>query len=162
MTPLQDPPGKLAVETWHYKGIGARGGSGLLSGSRSETKSVVIVGASLAGGRAAEALRSEGFDGRIVLVGAETERPYERPPLSKELLQGSTTEDKLYLRPPEYYAEQQIELCLGARATHLDPTAHHLELADGQRLTYDRLLIATGAAPRRLAVPGADLDGLLY
>ena len=124
-------------------------------------QTIAIVGANVGGGRAAEALRQEGFDGRIVLIGAEPERPYERPPLSKELLWGTAEEERLYLRPEAYYAEQQIELWLGVRATGLDPAARHLQLADGRSLPYDKLLIATGAAPRWLQVPGADLDGIL-
>ena len=127
---------------------------------------VVIVGGNVAGGRAAETLRQQGFDGRIVLVGAEPERPYERPPLSKEYLLGQVAEEKLYLRPPAYYDEQGIELWLGAPATRLapqcGPQSRHVELADGRRLQYDKVLIATGAAPRQLAVPGADLPGILY
>jgi 3-phenylpropionate/trans-cinnamate dioxygenase ferredoxin reductase subunit len=122
---------------------------------------IVIVGASLAGGRAAETLRQEGFDGRIVLGGAEPDRPYERPPLSKDSLWGETTAAAAYLRPEDYYAEQAIELRLGTPATRLDPASRTLHLADGERLAYDRLLVATGAAPRHLAVPGADLAGLL-
>ena len=131
-----------------------------------EVSTVVIVGGSVAGGRAAETLRQQGFDGRIVLVGAEPERPYERPPLSKEYLLGKVAEEKLYLRPPAYYDEQGIELWLGAPATRLaahgGPWSRHVELADGRRLQYDTLLIATGAAPRPLAVPGAELPGFLY
>jgi 3-phenylpropionate/trans-cinnamate dioxygenase ferredoxin reductase component len=125
-------------------------------------QTIVIAGASLAGGRAAESLRKDGFDGRVVLVGAELDRPYERPPLSKELLWGEKAEEQLYLRPAEFYADQQIELWLGTRASRLDPTAHMLELKDGRRLAYDKLLITTGAAPRRLSVPGVELDGILY
>jgi 3-phenylpropionate/trans-cinnamate dioxygenase ferredoxin reductase subunit len=125
-------------------------------------ETIAIVGANLAGGRAAEALREQGFDGRLVLVGAEPQRPYERPPLSKEYLWGETTEDRIYLRPPEFYAEQRIELWLGVRASRLEPASHVLELDDGRRLTYDGLLIATGASPRRLSIPGADLDGVVY
>ena len=112
-------------------------------------ETIVIVGANVAGGRAAQALRQEGFGGRIVLVGAEPERLYERPPLSKEYLSGERTEDQIYLRPPEYYAEQGIELRLGVRATGLDLPSRTLQLGDGQQLAYDKLLIATGASPRR-------------
>src|SRR5688572_17950771 len=101
-------------------------------------QTIVIAGASLAGGRAAESLRKDGFDGRVVLVGAELDRPYERPPLSKELLWGEKAEGQLYLRPAEFYADQQIELWLGTRASRLDPAAHTLELTDGRRLAYDK------------------------
>jgi 3-phenylpropionate/trans-cinnamate dioxygenase ferredoxin reductase subunit len=122
----------------------------------------VIVGASLAGGRAAETLRQEGFDGRIVLVGAESDRPYERPPLSKEVLRGEASEDKAYLRPPEYYSDQSIELRLGVAATGLRPADHTVVLATGEYLRYDKLLIATGARVRSVAVPGVDLPGIYY
>lgn len=124
--------------------------------------SIVIVGASVAGGRAAEALRQAGYDGRIVLVGAEPHRPYERPPLSKEYLVGTRGEDRLFLRPEAFYAEHAIELRLGRRATRLEPAEHAVVLDDGKRLGYAQLLIATGAAPRRLMLPGAELEGVLY
>jgi 3-phenylpropionate/trans-cinnamate dioxygenase ferredoxin reductase subunit len=122
----------------------------------------VIVGANLAGGRAAETLRDEGFAGRVVLIGAEPDRPYERPPLSKEFLRGDLPEEKVYLRPATYYDEQRIELRLGVRALRLRPDEPVVELSDGEALRYDRLLIATGATPRRLRVPGADLPGVHY
>jgi 3-phenylpropionate/trans-cinnamate dioxygenase ferredoxin reductase subunit len=122
----------------------------------------VIVGASLAGAKAAETLRAEGFEGRVVLVGAESQRPYERPPLSKDYLRGAAGRDELFVHDPAFYAEQDIELVLGRTAVGLDPAARAVELDDGQRLAYDRLLLTTGAEPRRLAVPGAELDGVLY
>jgi 3-phenylpropionate/trans-cinnamate dioxygenase ferredoxin reductase subunit len=125
-------------------------------------QTVLIVGASAAGARAAETLRNEGFAGKITLVGAEPERPYERPPLSKEILLGRMPEEKLYFRPAEFYADQAIDLRLGERAVHLDAPGHAVVLAGGERLPYDHLLIATGATPRRLAVPGGDLDGIVY
>jgi 3-phenylpropionate/trans-cinnamate dioxygenase ferredoxin reductase subunit len=121
----------------------------------------VIVGANLAGGRAAEALRA-GSEERIVLVGAEPERPYERPPLSKAFPAGQLPEEKVYLRPSDYYANQGIELLLGRRAVRLDPESRAVELDDGERLNYTALLIATGAAPRRLTAPGGDLEGIVY
>jgi 3-phenylpropionate/trans-cinnamate dioxygenase ferredoxin reductase subunit len=122
----------------------------------------VIVGASLAGAKAAETLREEGFDGRVVLVGAEPDRPYERPPLSKEYLRGEAGREKVYVHDEAFYAEHDIELLLGREAVDLDTPAGKLELDDGQRLRYDRLLLATGAEPRRLAIPGADLEGVVY
>jgi 3-phenylpropionate/trans-cinnamate dioxygenase ferredoxin reductase subunit len=98
-----------------------------------------------------------------MLIGAEPERPYERPPLSKTFLSDGLAEDKLYLRPHAYYAEQEIELRLGQRATRLDPVDRVVELDGGaERLGYDAVLIATGASPRRLSVPGGDLEGVLY
>jgi 3-phenylpropionate/trans-cinnamate dioxygenase ferredoxin reductase component len=118
----------------------------------------VIVGASLAGAKAAETLRAEGFDGRIVLVGAETERPYERPPLSKDYLRGESERDGAYVHEPDYYDSHQIELRLGTRAVALDAGASQVGLEGGERLDYDALLLATGAEPRRLDIPGADLE----
>jgi 3-phenylpropionate/trans-cinnamate dioxygenase ferredoxin reductase subunit len=127
-----------------------------------EPERIVIVGASLAGGRAAETLRAEGFDGRIVMIGAEPERPYERPPLSKHVLRGDAADEKVFLRPTTYYGEQSIELRLGVRATRLDPRHRLIELDAGQTEPFDKLLIATGARVRRLPVPGADLPGVFY
>lgn len=121
----------------------------------------VIVGASLAGGSAAVTLREEGFDGRVVLVGAEPEPPYERPPLSKEYLRGEAAFEKALVRPAEWYAANDVETRFGSRATAIDPAARAVELAGGERIAYDKVLVATGGRNRRLAVPGADLDGVL-
>jgi 3-phenylpropionate/trans-cinnamate dioxygenase ferredoxin reductase subunit len=122
----------------------------------------VIVGASLAGAKAAETLRSEGFDGQIALVGEETERPYERPPLSKEYLLGKAPRDTAFVHEQGWYGEHQIELMLGVRATMLDPAAHIVTLDGFDPVHYDKLLLATGSRPRRLDVPGADLSGVRY
>jgi 3-phenylpropionate/trans-cinnamate dioxygenase ferredoxin reductase component len=122
----------------------------------------VIVGAILTGAKAAETLRQEGFGGRVVLVGTENERPYERPPLSKDYLRGEVGREKVYVHDERFYAEHDIELLLGRTAKSLDVSSGELELDDGERLRYDRLLLATGAEPRRLPIPGADLDGVLY
>ncbi len=122
----------------------------------------VIVGASLAGAKAAGELRERGFDGRIVLVGAEAERPYERPPLTKEYLQGKSERDKAYVHEKGFYASQEIDLRLEAVAEAIDPAASTVTLAGGEALGYDGLLLTTGAEPRRLPVPGADLDGVHY
>jgi 3-phenylpropionate/trans-cinnamate dioxygenase ferredoxin reductase component len=122
----------------------------------------VIVGGGLAGAKAAETLREEGFDGRVVLVGAEHERPYERPPLSKDYLRGEVGREKVYVHDERFYAERDIELRLGRTAVRLDTSSSELELDDGERLRYDRLLLTTGAEPRRLSIPGAELDGVLY
>jgi 3-phenylpropionate/trans-cinnamate dioxygenase ferredoxin reductase subunit len=122
----------------------------------------VIVGASLAGAKAAETLRSEGFDGCLVLIGAEQERPYERPPLSKDYLRGEAGREKIYVHDEDFYAEHDIELRLGRTAAGLNTSACELALDDGERLRYDRLLLATGAQPRRLTIRGAELDGVHY
>jgi 3-phenylpropionate/trans-cinnamate dioxygenase ferredoxin reductase subunit len=122
----------------------------------------VIVGASLAGAKAAEALREEGFDGRLILLGAEPERPYERPPLSKDYLRGESEREKVYVHPAGYYEEHGIELRTNTQVESLDAGASEVELADGERLHFDRLLIATGAEPRLLSLPGSGLDGIHY
>ncbi len=122
----------------------------------------VIVGASLAGAKAAEALREEGFDGRVVLLGKEDERPYERPPLSKDYLRGESEREKVYVHPEGFYEEHDIELRTGTEVERIDTGASEVELHGGERIGYDRLLLTTGSEPRRLSVPGADLDGVLY
>jgi 3-phenylpropionate/trans-cinnamate dioxygenase ferredoxin reductase subunit len=120
-----------------------------------------IVGAGLAGAKAAETLRTEGFDGRVVLIGDEPERPYERPPLSKDYLRGKA-ETRPYVHDQSFYADNAIELWHSTRATGLDVGLQELLLEGDRRLGYDRLLIATGALPRRLDVPGTELDGIHY
>ena len=122
----------------------------------------LIVGASLAGAKAAETLRQEGFDGPIVLLGEEAERPYERPPLSKGYLLGSAERETIYVHPQQWYAEHDVDLRLGVTVASIDPAAHEVTLADGGRVGYAKLLLTTGSSPRRLSVPGADLDGVLY
>jgi 3-phenylpropionate/trans-cinnamate dioxygenase ferredoxin reductase subunit len=122
----------------------------------------LIVGASLAGAKAAETLRGEGFDGPLVMVGAERERPYERPPLSKDYLLGKAERETVYVHPQQWYAEHQVDLRLGVTVTAIHPSAHEVSLADGSRIGYAKLLLATGSSPRRPSVPGAGLDGVLY
>src|SRR5436190_17441135 len=122
----------------------------------------VIIGAALAGAKAAEALREEGFDGRIVLIGSERELPYERPPLSKEYLRGEAPREKARVHDEGFYESHDIELRTGTTATALDTAGSEVELEGGERLKYDRLLLATGAEPRQLGVPGADLEGVHY
>jgi 3-phenylpropionate/trans-cinnamate dioxygenase ferredoxin reductase subunit len=122
----------------------------------------VVVGASLTGAKAVQELRERGFDGRVVLIGAETERPYERPPLSKDHLRGESEREKVFVHPDGFYEEQKIELLTGRGATALDLGLSTVTLDDGTALPYDRLLLATGAEPRRIAVPGADLGGIYY
>jgi len=126
------------------------------------TQTFVIAGASLAGAKAAETLREEGFDGRVVLLGEETERPYERPELSKGFLLGKKPAEKLYVHPADFYAGHDIELRTSTTVTALDPGAHEVVLNRGERLGYDRLLLATGASPRRFPVAGGDLPGVVY
>ncbi|HET6969295.1 MAG TPA: FAD-dependent oxidoreductase [Ornithinibacter sp.] len=113
--------------------------------------SIVIVGAGLAGGTAATELREQGYEGKVVLVGAEEHPPYERPPLSKGYLLGNDPIDDAFVHPADWYAEHDVDLRLGVVATGLDTDAHVVTTSDGD-LTYERLLLATGAEPRRLAL----------
>ena len=122
----------------------------------------VIVGASLAGAKAAETLRKEGFAGRVTLIGDELHRPYERPPLSKGYLLGSAERESVFVHPATWYAEHDVDLRLGTRATAVDARGHEVHLADGDPLRYAALLLATGSEPVRLTIPGADLDGVRY
>ncbi|HST47773.1 NAD(P)/FAD-dependent oxidoreductase [Jatrophihabitans sp.] len=124
------------------------------------TDTFVVVGAGLAGAKAAEALRAQGFPGRIVLIGAEQHLPYERPPLSKSYLSGSSEREKVFVHPESWYAEQNIELCLDRAVTRIDRDSRSVQLAGGDQIGYDKLLLATGASPRSLPVPGADADGV--
>lgn len=125
-------------------------------------KRMVIVGGSLAGGRAAETARRQGWEGEIVLVGEEPRAPYDRPPLSKKFLRGQLEEEKLSLRPAAHYERLKIELELGARARALDPAARTITLEGGRTLAWEKLVIATGAHVRRLACQGATLEGVHY
>jgi 3-phenylpropionate/trans-cinnamate dioxygenase ferredoxin reductase subunit len=127
-----------------------------------ENTPFVIVGAGLAGAKAAETLRAEGFDGPLVLLGEESERPYERPPLSKGYLLGTTEREKVYVHPPHWYADHDVDLRPDTAVTAVDPAGRSLTLADGSRQGYAKLLLTTGSAPRRLPVPGAGLDGVLH
>jgi 3-phenylpropionate/trans-cinnamate dioxygenase ferredoxin reductase subunit len=120
----------------------------------------VIVGAGLAGAKAAETLRAEGFTGRVILIGDERDHPYERPPLSKSYLTGGSERDSVFVQQAAWYAEHDIELHLGQPVVHLDRAAHTVTLGDGTTLLYDKLLLATGSEPRRLDIPGTDLAGV--
>ncbi len=124
-------------------------------------KSIVIVGASLAGAKAAETLRAEGYEGRLVLVGDEAERPYERPPLSKDYLRDESGREKVFVHPEGFYREQAIELRTGTTVSAIDPTLRTATLADGERIEWDRLLLSVGAEPRRPPIPGIELDGVM-
>jgi 3-phenylpropionate/trans-cinnamate dioxygenase ferredoxin reductase subunit len=126
----------------------------------SETSNFVIVGAGLAGAKAAETLRAEGFEGRLLLLGEEAERPYERPPLSKAYLRGEADRDSLYVHQEGFYAAHDIELRPSSPVRSIDPAHRHVDLASGEHISYARLLLTTGAAPRRLPLPGAELAGV--
>ncbi|MFC0588181.1 NAD(P)/FAD-dependent oxidoreductase [Novosphingobium aquiterrae] len=121
---------------------------------------VVIVGAGQGGGAAAIQLRQQGFTGTVAMIGRESEPPYERPPLSKEYLLGEKTFERLYIRPPEFWASKQIDLLLGCEVTALDPKAQCVTLHDGRSVGYGDLIWATGGDPRRVMIPGAELAGV--
>ena len=124
---------------------------------------IVVAGGGQAGGQAVDSLRREGFDGEIFLVTAESQPPYQRPPLSKDYLAGRADRDRVLLRPEAFYTENSIELLTGARVASIDPGAHRVTLGTGRTLDYDRLLLATGSRVRRLdGMPGSDLEGVLY
>jgi 3-phenylpropionate/trans-cinnamate dioxygenase ferredoxin reductase subunit len=120
----------------------------------------VIVGASLAGGGAAATLRQEGFDGKVILIGAEPQPPYERPPLSKDYLRGESLFEQALVQPPDFYGENGIETRFGVRAKRVDAAEKVVELGDGESVAYDKLLIATGGRNRRFPIPGLDLEGI--
>jgi 3-phenylpropionate/trans-cinnamate dioxygenase ferredoxin reductase component len=121
---------------------------------------IVIVGASLAGGTAVVTLREQGFDGDLVLIGAERQPPYNRPPLSKGYLRGQDRFEDQLVKPASYYAEQRIQLKLGVRAASIDAKQKVVALESGESVVYDRLLVATGSRNRTLSVPGANLAGV--
>jgi len=126
-----------------------------------EPSSVVIVGGGLAGAKTAEAVRSNGFSGPVTLIAAESELPYERPPLSKSYLLGKDPFEKAVVHPAEWYADNQIDLRLGRIATSIDRDSQVVTLDDGDRVGYGALVLATGSEPRNLAVPGSDATGVL-
>ncbi len=128
----------------------------------SDSPTFVVVGAGHAGGRAVQALRQAGFAGRVVLIGEEEYLPYERPPLSKELIYGDHGIERAQLNGPAFYEEKSIELRLGLRAQAIERAAKTVRLSDGSALAYDKLLLTTGARVRRLEAPGAELDGVHY
>jgi 3-phenylpropionate/trans-cinnamate dioxygenase ferredoxin reductase subunit len=122
----------------------------------------VIVGAMLTGAKAAETLREEGFEGTVVLIGTEEDYPYERPPLSKGYLLGKDARESIFTLADGWYADHDVDLRRGVTVTSIDRAGHRVSLAGGESVPYDRLLIATGASPRRPNIPGADLDGARY
>lgn len=130
--------------------------------TNNKDRTFVVVGASLAGALAVQALREEGFDGRVILIGDEPHPPYERPPLSKGYLRGETPREKTYVHPRTFYADNEIELLTSTAVREADAPASEVVLDAGRRLRFDRLLLATGAAPRRLDLSGAGLDGVHY
>jgi NADPH-dependent 2,4-dienoyl-CoA reductase/sulfur reductase-like enzyme len=121
----------------------------------------VIVGGGLAGAKAAETLRAEGFDGTVILFADETEVPYERPPLSKGYLLGKDPRDAAFVHPASWYEGNNVDLRSGVTVGAIDRAGREVRF-DGETVTYDKLLLATGASPRRLSVPGAELDGVRY
>jgi 3-phenylpropionate/trans-cinnamate dioxygenase ferredoxin reductase subunit len=124
--------------------------------------SFIIVGGGMAGAIGAQTLREEGFDGSITLLSQEPNLPYERPPLSKDYLQGNADRESIFVHPESWYAEHAVELSLSGAVTSLDPAARSVTTATGTQLRYDKLLLATGSKPRRLDLPGADLEGVYY
>jgi 3-phenylpropionate/trans-cinnamate dioxygenase ferredoxin reductase subunit len=127
----------------------------------SNPRTFVVVGGGLCGATAVATLRAEGFDGRIVLIGAEELPPYERPPLSKEYLRGEDPLEQILVRAPEWYREQDIEPRFGAHVTQLDAGTREVVLAGGERVPFEALLVATGGHNRRIDAPGAALPGVL-
>ncbi|MGW6456061.1 NAD(P)/FAD-dependent oxidoreductase [Streptomyces sp. NPDC055078] len=123
-------------------------------------RTFVIVGGGLAGAKAAETLRAEGFTGRVILIGDERDHPYERPPLSKGYLAGKEERDSVFVHEPAWYAQADVELHLGQSVVAVDRVGKSVELGDGTVLHYDKLLLATGAEPRRLDIPGTELAGV--
>ena len=123
---------------------------------------MVIIGAGHAAGQAAASLRQEKYTGPITIIGDEAHLPYQRPPLSKAYLSGSQEVDRVYLRAERFYQEKEIDLKLSTRAAAIDPDAKAVELEDGSKIDYDKLLISTGSRPRLLSIPGSDLGGIHY
>src|SRR5258708_39888779 len=121
-----------------------------------------LLGATIGGAAPVERGGREGYDGRLVVVGADPHLPYERPPLSKDVLLGTMPPEHVYLRDAAFYREQHVELRLGTPAIALDAAARRVRLDGGDELPFDRLLIATGGEARRLSVPGGDLAGISY
>src|SRR5689334_13307996 len=156
------PPALNPVASWVVE---RRGETVVVTGKRparrvptagAEIATIAIVGAGAAGEVAAETLRREGYHGSITLLGTEPEGPVDRPNLSKDYLAGTAPEAWIPLRDAEFYLTQEIELITGVAVTAIPPGNRHLILADGRRIEWDRLLLATGAEPVRLSIPGAE------
>ncbi|MFD7231999.1 NAD(P)/FAD-dependent oxidoreductase [Streptomyces sp. NPDC059881] len=128
----------------------------------SPVNTFVVVGGGLAAGKAVEALREHGHRGPLLIIGNEQERPYIRPPLSKGYLLGKEERDSIFVHPEDWYSEHEVDLLLGTSVKAVDPRAKEVELDDGRRVPYAKLLLATGSSPRPLSVPGADLENVLY
>jgi 3-phenylpropionate/trans-cinnamate dioxygenase ferredoxin reductase subunit len=126
------------------------------------SETIIVIGAGHAGAQLVESLRSGGFDGKLIMIGDEAHRPYDRPSTSKELLSGGIELDRIFLKRQQFYADKAIDLRLGATATAIDAAKRTVALSTGEVLSYDKLVIATGARARLLRVPGADLDGVFY
>jgi NADPH-dependent 2,4-dienoyl-CoA reductase/sulfur reductase-like enzyme len=124
--------------------------------------SIVIVGAGAAGNAAAEMLRREGYEGQLILIGADESVPYDRPNLSKDYLAGNAPEEWIPLRPEEFYAEHNIDLRRGVKAESIDAASRTVKISNGEDIHFDRLLLATGAEPVKLPIPGADLPHVHY
>ena len=124
------------------------------------SEAILVIGAGHAGAQAVEALRAGGFEGRLVLIGDERYRPYERPPLSKALMSGTIELERVFLKRESWYAEKNIELMLGVSVAEIDRSGRKVVLSNADTLDYDKLIIATGARARPLHVPGSDLDGI--
>jgi len=123
---------------------------------------MVIVGAGHAAGQAAASLRQEGYEGEIVIIGDEQHIPYQRPPLSKQYLSGEQTVDRVYLRPAKFYQDKNVVLQTGTRVEAIDTAAKTVTTDAGETIPYEKLLLATGGRPRRLTIPGSDLQGIHY
>lgn len=122
----------------------------------------VVVGAGQCAGQAVMTLRDKGFEGRIVLIGEEPWVPYQRPPLSKQFLSGEQPLERMFLKPPKFYDENNVDLMLETRAEGFDRQEGQVYLGQGKKVQYDKLLLATGSAPRKIDLPGADLQGVHY
>jgi NADPH-dependent 2,4-dienoyl-CoA reductase/sulfur reductase-like enzyme/nitrite reductase/ring-hydroxylating ferredoxin subunit len=162
------PPALDGLATWR---IERRDGAVFVTGknepetgtvSRAGKETFVIVGAGAAGLVAALTLRREGFDGRLLMIGEDPDAPYDRPNLSKDYLAGTAAEEWIPLRSPDFYVEQKIELMTGTPVVSLDPQGRLVKLGAGQTIEYDKILLATGARPVRLSIPGADLPHVHY